>query len=238
MKKILSILCMLTVIFSMTTLVANANAETKNYYGYTADDLKSNSESLYTSLSSFSDEEIKTYMESQDLVTSNAVKSWADIKDEVGEFVSIEDFQVEEAKNVITTRLLVNHSKRDVIFTVSYGENLAVTSILAEKEYSLGEKMGKAGLNTIMGMGTVFIILILISFLISLFKYINVWEENRKKRQDSNEEIAVVKPEAKTVVHKEEDIDDLELVAVISAAIAASANVSTDDFVVRSIKRR
>ena len=32
--------------------------------------------------------------------------------------------------------------------------------------------------------------------------------------------------------------DDLELVAVIAAAIAAATGTSTDDFVVRSIKRR
>ena len=32
-------------------------------------------------------------------------------------------------------------------------------------------------------------------------------------------------------------VDDLELVAVISAAIAASENTSTDSFVVRSIKK-
>ena len=33
-------------------------------------------------------------------------------------------------------------------------------------------------------------------------------------------------------------VDDLELVAVISAAIAAATGSSTDGFVVRSIKRR
>ena len=32
--------------------------------------------------------------------------------------------------------------------------------------------------------------------------------------------------------------DDMELVAVITAAIAASTGASTDSFVVRSIKRR
>ena len=36
----------------------------------------------------------------------------------------------------------------------------------------------------------------------------------------------------------EEKKDDLELVAVIAAAIAAATGTSTDDFVVRSIKRR
>ena len=36
---------------------------------------------------------------------------------------------------------------------------------------------------------------------------------------------------------EEELADDLELVAVIAAAIAAYTGTSTDDFVVRSIKR-
>ena len=41
-----------------------------------------------------------------------------------------------------------------------------------------------------------------------------------------------------TAAPVEEDLtDDLELVAVISAAIAASENTSTDSFVVRSIKK-
>lgn len=43
-------------------------------------------------------------------------------------------------------------------------------------------------------------------------------------------------PAVETVVVDE--TDDLELVAVITAAIAASEGTSTDDFVVRSIKRR
>lgn len=39
------------------------------------------------------------------------------------------------------------------------------------------------------------------------------------------------------ITRKEELLDDLELVAVITAAIAASMNVPADGFVVRSIKR-
>ena len=39
-------------------------------------------------------------------------------------------------------------------------------------------------------------------------------------------------------VASEELCDDLELVAVIAAAIAAAEGTSTDSFVVRSIRRR
>ncbi len=44
-------------------------------------------------------------------------------------------------------------------------------------------------------------------------------------------------PVAAPAAEEEELVDDLELVAVITAAIAASTNSSTDSLVVRSIKR-
>ena len=37
---------------------------------------------------------------------------------------------------------------------------------------------------------------------------------------------------------QEEEVDDLELVAVITAAVAASMNTSVDNLVVRSIRRK
>ena len=84
-------------------------------------------------------------------------------------------------------------------------------------------------------MGTVFIVLIFLAFIISLLKYIPaiVGKFGRKKEK---KEIV----EAKPVVEQNEvpAADDLELVAVITAAIAAETGTSSDGFVVRSIKRR
>ncbi|MFR5731673.1 MAG: OadG family transporter subunit [Clostridium sp.] len=48
---------------------------------------------------------------------------------------------------------------------------------------------------------------------------------------------ASIAPVAAPAAEEEELVDDLELVAVITAAIAASTNSSTDSLVVRSIKR-
>ena len=101
--------------------------------------------------------------------------------------------------------------------------------------------MVKAALNTIIGIGTVFIVLILISFIISLFGYIpkiQAWFENRKKKEDVKEE-SIDNTIAQIVEMEEVDAaDDLELVAVIAAAIAASEGAaSTDGFVVRSVRK-
>ena len=100
--------------------------------------------------------------------------------------------------------------------------------------YTMAENMERAAMNTLMGMGTVFIVLIFISFLISCFKFINVFE---KKVKSSPAPAAAPAPAPAAPAAEEDLTDDLELVAVITAAIAASEGTSTDGLVVRSIKR-
>lgn len=98
-----------------------------------------------------------------------------------------------------------------------------------------------AGINTVICLAVVFTVLIFISFLISLFKYIPKLEATLSKKDKNTElaENAVVNTVSQIEVKEEEEelSDDLELVAVITAAIAASAGTSTDGFVVRSIRR-
>ncbi len=109
------------------------------------------------------------------------------------------------------------------------------TSIATNVEYSFGEKMEKAALNTLLGMGTVFVVLILISLIISLFSFIpklfGKKKEPEKAQPEKNDVVAQIS-------EKEELNDDLELAAVISATIAAyEGSGSTDGFVVRSIRK-
>ncbi|MBQ1430441.1 MAG: OadG family protein [Firmicutes bacterium] len=102
----------------------------------------------------------------------------------------------------------------------------------------LKEILIKALMDTLMGMGTVFSILILISLIIYLFK---VFFYNNKKSQ----------PEAPGPAVHEEPLkeDDGELIAVITAAIKAfesgalpvmdtPISLGDQQYVVRSIKRR
>ena len=104
-------------------------------------------------------------------------------------------------------------------------------------------------LNTLMCMGTVFCVLIVISLIISLFKYIPSLERKmknfsvRRKNKASQGQQSHNDPEKapkRPILEKEEElVDDGELVAVIMAAIVASSGgaVSADRLVVRSIKR-
>ena len=102
-----------------------------------------------------------------------------------------------------------------------------------------GDKMVRAGMNTLMGMGTVFVVLIFIAFLISRFKYISRLEDWFRKRKAKNEP-AVTETVAEEPAADEEidETDDLALVAVITAALAASLETSPDKLIVRSIRRK
>lgn len=107
---------------------------------------------------------------------------------------------------------------------------------------TFGERMARAGLNTLLGMGTVFLVLIFISFIISLFKYIFVFQ---KKSENNGKEISKEEPsdyiDEKSIESQELTEDGLyseDLVAVIAAAVAAAEGGSAEDFVVYSIKKR
>ena len=107
-----------------------------------------------------------------------------------------------------------------------------------ENGASLGELMSKAALNTLIGMGTVFVVLILISALISAFRIIPVLQDKFRKKPEEKVETAPKAEEAAIEEEAADETDDCELVAVIAAAIAASEGAaSTDGFVVRSIRR-
>jgi len=104
----------------------------------------------------------------------------------------------------------------------------------------MGERMQRAALNTLIGMGTVFLVLIIIIGVISLFKFIPMIQDRFAKK--NAEEVQGEDESAATqMINAQEDADvsdDLELVAVIAAAIAASEGAaSADGFVVRSIRR-
>lgn len=104
----------------------------------------------------------------------------------------------------------------------------------------LGERMEKAALNTLIGMGTVFIVLIIIIGVISLFKFIPMIQDRLAKKNAGNvQESGISAATQMSNVQEDTDVsDDLELVAVIAAAIAASEGAaSADGFVVRSIRK-
>lgn len=109
------------------------------------------------------------------------------------------------------------------------------------KVSTMGDSMATAALNTVLGMGSVFVVLILISMIISAFGLISKVQTKPAAKKDSQAAASAATGAANQTSAQEEidAADDYELVAVIAAAIAASEGAaSTDGFVVRSIRRR
>ncbi|MCR4754589.1 MAG: OadG family protein [Lachnospiraceae bacterium] len=145
---------------------------------------------------------------------------------------------------VVTYVMYGNNCDGEVVFTFSNdifarfksGAASAHTTF-AQKMSAAGRQMGNAGMNTLLGMGSVFIMLIAISLIISSFSLFN----KKGKGKDTKTVTAPAAPAAASAEPEEELADDSELVAVITAAIAAyegsAVSAGPDGFVVRSIRK-
>lgn len=177
-------------------------------------------------------------------VYKNAFESWKGARDDIGEVLGYGDITTNTLElnalgapkdGSIVMQILGSKHDASLEIVVEYGE---ITAITTNVNYSFGESMRKAGLNTLIGMGTVFVVLVLISFIISAFNIIpKIQAKKAKKAEESKSTEKAVDQTIAQIVEKEELSDDLELVAVISAAIASYENTSSDGFVVRSIRK-
>ena len=96
----------------------------------------------------------------------------------------------------------------------------------------LSEALSFGGLTAITGMSIVFGVLVVLMIVLYLFKLI--FYKNPKKTAKPVEE---VKETPVVETKAEDDVDDDELIAVITAAVAASLNTSTYNLNIKSYRR-
>ena len=233
MLKRLSAVCMMLVM--MMSLAACGSKEEDTADAIDATMYQYQCASVMESLGMLSDEDIELYMESGDAFTVAAMTAWTDNREELGTYVEVLGTTVELEDEIYVATSDVAFSNKEATVTMNFDETGVPTYLTIEVQYSLGELMGQAALNTVMGMGTVFLVLIFLSLLIGMFKYVGAAADKLTKKPAPAPKAAA--PVAAPVV-EENLVDDGELVAVIAAAIAASENTSTDSFVVRSIRRK
>lgn len=176
----------------------------------------------------------------------SGVTGYMDAVEEMGGINDIGEPVMDSTTDSITATFDVDGAQRDAKIIVTMNSRNRIESITTNCEYTLGEDLKKAGLNTILGMGTTFVILIFLSLIISLFRFIPDIQEGFAKKKESPA-AAAVDNTISQIIEKEEAVDDNELIAVISAAIAAyegasggagTPSPSGDGFVVRSIRKR
>ncbi|SKB62692.1 sodium pump decarboxylases, gamma subunit [Lachnospiraceae bacterium] len=160
--------------------------------------------------------------------------------------ISADDKEVIADLTLTGTNLKADGSPRTAELEVILTKRMAISSIAVNVERTWGEKITNAALNTVLGMGTTFVVLIFISIVIWLMGLIVT---GAQKKTEAPKTAAKPASAPAPAVEKTEvpaapaAADDQELIAVIAAAIAAYESeatgvyVSPDTFVVRSLRR-
>lgn len=249
MKKFYKLICLAACVFCFTACSSNktdnvpVTVDEDSYKEVIEADLKLLSDSSDEQLNFVIDQFGGSYSGENELADEDEAlfQTWMSTRQEVGEYMGVLKWTFDADEESITITARVDYSLRDADYKVTYLRDGTREYVSFNVMYTIGEKMSKAALNTVIGISVVFVVLILISLLIGCFKYINMAEEAMKKRKADKkaDTAAAVDNTIAQIVKKEEEelVDDLELVAVISAAIAAYTGTSADGFVVRSIKK-
>lgn len=242
-KRFKSILLMLICSFLFTV---NVSAATE--YKYNENEVKKNVVEMVKSLVNMNENELEYYASNSVGWTREASEYLLEYKnnDSLGEYKDLGEAVLVEEGQFLKVTIVASYEKANVEIVTNLtnisGEikpmNMSFKLIDTEKT-SFGEKMQNALFNSIIGICSVFLVLMLISFIIYLFKFIPELQEKFTKKDKKVEENVAIKPDVQNLINeeKEELADDMELVAVITAAICASTGASSDSFVVRSIKK-
>ncbi len=254
MKKFLTVLCMITCIFGLT-----ACGTKKEVMSYEQASVESTCTMLYQNVCMENAAEAAEQLDTMDEdelasveslfkqynikikgdVLAAALKSYISAKEEAGALSDVQGFTYEADTDSLDVKMLVKGEKRNAEIQITFDQKMNVTNVVINPIYSFAEKMEKAFLNTLMGMGTVFAVLTLIIFIISFFTFIpKIKEAFSKKEKTEDVKAVAVDNTIAQIIENEELSEDSELVAVIAAAIAASeGSATTDGFVVRSIRK-
>lgn len=265
-KKLIGFLAVLACFVFLTACGSNAqNDETQEIPQETQSLLYSNTEMVAQNMDqAVIDGTIEDYKDYEIAAVYTGLQSWDSAKKEIGNIdfttdadgngsadcftdksITLDD----EGNYIVTVEVAGDQKTTDLVVTYDKSLNSFV-SIVANVNYSFKELMQQAGLNTLLGMGTTFFVLILLSLIIAAFGRIftsiekKKIEEARKKDEEakkSSDPFVTAVPVAEQGAPASQS-DDGALIAVIAAAVTAyreqaEPSVAPDGFVVRKIRR-
>ena len=282
-KRLLLLLSMITCFFVLSGCAKTEDAGSEEVTAEMKETLINGSRQYLATFAAYSDEELEEQLKqaekAENTVISTALTSWKSVKEDLGSLqvdemgaplIQTDEKTGEpavtvqaEGEDTYQVEMTAVYEQRTMEFVLTaeaeddgYGGSvLTVTEMTFTPDYSIGEKLGKASLNMLMGMGTVFVVLLFISFIISRLKMVNSWGTKKEDKTVKEAAPAPVKPAEPVPAPvkpaepepapaeleeacEENLVDDLELVAVITAAISAAQKVPVEGLVVRSIRRK
>ena len=231
-KKVSS-LCTVLLMMAVLTLTGASSVWAEEVDDTVKQTLVTTAEGLTDTIVALGDEDIENYSQSSDAFTVSAMTAWAGSKSELGALKErTGETEVKASDDGYTVTVPASFEKADANFVYVFDASTgAPTSLTVDVQYSMAETLRRAVMNTIMGIAIVFIVLIFLSFLIYLFRFIPNPEAKKKAQAAAPAPAPVAAPVEAA------EADDTELIAVIAAAIAAAEGTTTDGFVVRSIRK-
>ena len=179
-------------------------------------------QSIYALSDAEIESQIKSAYKTKDEITYNGLTNYLNDKDRLGAFVSVDDAVASKTEDGYSIEINSTFEKRTLKLTLGLNELTGKTTEMTfEPHYSLAEQMEDAGANLAVGMGTVFVVLIFIAWVISLFKYISVFEKKMKGQKAPAEAPKAAAPAPKAAAPAPAAKQDDVMQAVIAAAIAA-----------------
>lgn len=196
-------------------------------------------------------------------VLYNALTNFKNNKKDLGKFQKVENVEVTTEDDSYVINLHASFEKRELIFHAVIPDGYyQFTELSFNPVYTMQEKLLSAFQNMIVGMGTVFAVLIFIAWIISLFDQVHKWEVRRAeaKKEKDRQALELKKEEKRStavetksipaVLEKEEGISEELLSIILMAAVKAyeedlgrknpfsGARTLENGLIVRSVKRR
>ena len=210
-KKVVLLLCTSVCAFSLTACSDQiSSSKTKesvkeSNLSIVSDNITAWAVGVISYLNDASDDEIKADAESakglgdidgnryivnmsgMNVATVEFYNGWVKTREDLGKLVSIDDAKVEISKETGTLCTIVinaTYEKRKCDFELVIDEEYSLSSGAINPTYTTGEKMQKAALNTVIGISTVFIVLIFISFIIIFLSMLMLLERKKIKHKN------------------------------------------------------
>lgn len=246
MKRLLSLFLVLLMLLAGSLAASAEGSEVLEEFGLTEDTIQAWAENLVQSLSTATEADLQSAMEMYP--EDDSFRTWKEVGTDAGTFEQIltKEITYKKTENGFSMVVPVKMSEKTIYISAEVDGSTQTTRFVftddAESSggMGLGQIFKKAGLNTLLGMGTVFAVLIFISILIWLLGYVPKLfqpKEELPAAAPAAKRPAAAVPAALQPAADKAPSDNGELVAVIAAAIAASTGTSTDSFVVRSIRK-
>ena len=273
MKKLKHIVFLLTV-FLLSLFLFSCKKKEVESTPLTAEEkqsIEANISNYFQQIEAASDEGLEESIESaykaKEEVFYNALSNFKNSRKDLGAFKEIEKVDVQKEGDYFLIDLYAKYEKRDLLFHVKLNSDYSGFKEMSfNPVYTLPEKLLSAFQNMIVGMGTVFLVLIFIAWIISLFAHVHRFEvkraeekkealvlRNKKNEEEKNkgEPVVTNSVAAVPVLEKEEGISEELLSVILMAAVKAyeeeeagaknpfSASRTLDNgLFVRSIRRR